>query len=211
MLTRNRLVTAQNSFSAAQIDDGITVFHPLDQTVDDFASAVFVFFELALALSFAHLLDDHLFRRLCSDPAKVNRRQDVDDELTRRRIRLFPQGIGQGKLRALVFNLGAVFEHFNITCQHDLAGFAVNMGTDIVLVAILGATGFLDGHFHGFQYLFTLNTFIARDGVGDGQQFRPGVNVAGFHQGFTHDAFSFPNWAIISSVTISFALAMSSI
>jgi hypothetical protein len=48
---------------------------------DDFAGAVLELLELALALGVADLLEDHLLGALRGDPAEVDRRQRIDDEV----------------------------------------------------------------------------------------------------------------------------------
>ena len=81
VLARQKLVAAQDRFGPAQIDRDVAVFHALDQTVDDFADAVLVFLELALPLGLADLLDDDLLGGLGGDPAEIDRRQFVGQEL----------------------------------------------------------------------------------------------------------------------------------
>ena len=63
------------------------------------------------------------------------------------------------------------------------------MRPDIMLVAVFRAAGFLDRHFHSLQNLFALNPLIACYRIGNNQQFRPGVNVTGYHKCFTHVLF----------------------
>ena len=81
VLARQQLVAAQHRFGPAQIDRDVAVFHALDQTVDDLADAVLVFLELALPFGLADLLDDDLLGGLGGDPAEIDRRQFVGQEL----------------------------------------------------------------------------------------------------------------------------------
>jgi hypothetical protein len=72
---RDLLVAADHAFGAAEVDDDVAVFDALDDAVDDLADAVLEFLVLALALGFAHLLQDDLLGRLRGDAAQVDRRQ----------------------------------------------------------------------------------------------------------------------------------------
>ena len=74
-LARQQLVAAQDRLGAAEIDDDVAELDALDQAVDDLADAVLELVELALALGVAHLLHDHLLRRLRGDAAEIDRRQ----------------------------------------------------------------------------------------------------------------------------------------
>jgi hypothetical protein len=55
VLARDRLIAPGDAFAAAQVDDDVAVFDPLDDAVDDLADAVLELFELTLALGFADL------------------------------------------------------------------------------------------------------------------------------------------------------------
>ncbi len=86
-LARQELVAAHDGLAAAEVDDDVAVLDALDHAVDDLADAVLVFLVLAVALGLAHLLHDHLLRRLRRDAAVFERRQGVGDgvaELRRR-------------------------------------------------------------------------------------------------------------------------------
>jgi hypothetical protein len=89
---RDRLVTADDRLSAAEIDDDIAVFDALDGAVDDLADAILEFVKLAVALGFAHFLHDHLLGRLGGDTAKVERRQRVGDKIAELGIRVAVAG-----------------------------------------------------------------------------------------------------------------------
>ena len=78
VFARDRFVSAQQRFGAAQIDDDVSVLDALDQAVDDFTDAVLVFLELTAAFGVAHPLHDHLLGRLRGDASEVDRRQGID-------------------------------------------------------------------------------------------------------------------------------------
>src|SRR5690606_6854511 len=63
-LARDHFVAADDAFTAAEIDNHVTVFDPLHGAVDDFANAILELVILAVALGLAHLLDDDLLCRL---------------------------------------------------------------------------------------------------------------------------------------------------
>ena len=81
ILARQGFVAPHDGLGAAEIDDHIAVLDALDQTVDDLADAVFVFFELAVALGIADALDNDLLRGLRGDAAKIDRRQWFDEKI----------------------------------------------------------------------------------------------------------------------------------
>ena len=74
-LARQQFVAPHDRFAAAEIDDHVAVFDPLDDAVDDVADAVLVLLVLAVALGLAHLLHDHLLCGLGGDAAVFQRRQ----------------------------------------------------------------------------------------------------------------------------------------
>jgi hypothetical protein len=49
--------------------------------------------------------------------------------------------------------------------QLDLAGLAVDLGADVVLVPVLGAAGLLDGLLHRLEHLVALDALVAGDGM----------------------------------------------
>ncbi len=53
--------------------------------------------------------------------------------------------------------------------QADVAGLAVDGGADVLLVAVLGAAGLLDGLLHRLDHLVAVDVLLPRDGVGDQQ------------------------------------------
>ena len=80
-LARDLLVAADDALGAAEIDDDVAELDALDDAGDDLAGAVLELFILALALGIADLLEDHLLGGLGGDPAELDRRQRVDDEV----------------------------------------------------------------------------------------------------------------------------------
>ena len=91
----------QASFGAAHIHDQVRAFRTLHDHGNKFTHAIVVFIENRVALGFAHLLHDHLLRRLRSDPAQHIgrlRRQNLRANF-RRRIFLLRVGHGNFALR----------------------------------------------------------------------------------------------------------------
>ena len=84
-LARDLLVAADDALGAAEIDDDVAELDALDDAGDDLAGAVLELFILALALGVADLLEDHLLGGLGGDPAELDRRQRIDDEVADRR------------------------------------------------------------------------------------------------------------------------------
>ena len=80
-LARQALVAPDDRLAAAQIDDDVAVFDPLDRRRNDLADAVLVLVVLALALGIAHLLDDDLLGVLRGDAAEIDGRQRLGDEI----------------------------------------------------------------------------------------------------------------------------------
>ena len=66
------------------------------------------------------------------------------------------------------------FGHLRPARQPHLAGLAVDVGADVVLVAVLGAAGLLDGLLHRLEHFLALDRLLARDRVGHQQQFGAG-------------------------------------
>ena len=90
---------------AADIDNDVAEFGALHDAVYDFANAVFIFFELTVALRFADALGDDLLGRLGCDAAKFNRRQCVGKLIANNGAGLFALGARDVDLRVFIFNL----------------------------------------------------------------------------------------------------------
>src|SRR4029078_4776856 len=80
-LARGLLVAAADDLGGAQVDDDMAELDALDDAGDDLVGAVLELLELALALRVADLLEDLLLGALRGDPAELDRRQRVDDEV----------------------------------------------------------------------------------------------------------------------------------
>ena len=165
---RNLLVAADNALGAAEVDDDVAELDALDDAGDDFADAVLEFFMLALALGVADLLEDDLLGGLRGDAAEFDRGQRIDDEVADR-------GVLLELLRALQFDLLEMIvgflDHFEHAPQAQVAGGGIELGANVILGAVAGAGGALDGVFHRFDDDAAVDQFLARDCVGDGEQF----------------------------------------
>ena len=73
------------------------------------------------------------------------------------------------------------FDHLAETQQADFAGAPVDLGADIVFLAVFGTPGLLDRLLHRLKDLILVDALVARDGVGDLQQFGAGVGKGTFH------------------------------
>ena len=164
------LVAADDALGAAEIDDDVTELDALDDAGDDLVGAILELFILALALGIADLLEDHLLGRLGGDPPEFDRRQRVDDEVADARALLELLGALDIDLLEMILGLLDDFEH---APQAKVAGFDVELGADVVLGAIAGAGGALDGVLHRLDDDALVDQFFARDGVGDRQQLGP--------------------------------------
>ena len=109
VFARQRLVAPDDSLGPAEIDDHIAVLDALDDAVDDLANAALEFLVLALTLGLAHLLHDDLLGVLRRDPAEIERRQGLGDEVAHLRFRVLAAGFVERDLCRLQ---GHVFHHF---------------------------------------------------------------------------------------------------
>ena len=177
-LARQELVAAQDRLGATQIDDHVAELDALHQAVHDLADAVLVLRVLALTLGVAHLLHDHLLGGLRGDAAEIDRRQRIRDEVADLGLRIEPARLDERNLRRLVLH-GIL--HLAEAHQADLAVLAIDLGADVVLLAVLRASRLLDRLFHRDQHLVAIDALVARDGVRDLQQLGSGVNGGGLH------------------------------
>ena len=74
---RQQVLSPNHGLGPPEIDGEPAVLGALDEAVGDLLHAVLVFLVLTRALGLAHLLDDHLLRRLRRDAAEVDGRQRV--------------------------------------------------------------------------------------------------------------------------------------
>ncbi len=166
-LARQQLVAAQDRLGAAEIDDDVAELDALDEAVDDLADAVLELVELALALGVAHLLHDDLLGRLRGDAAEIDGRQRIGEEVADLGLGIEPARLGEGDLRRLVLDgIGDLAEAH----QADLAGLAVDLGADVVFLAVFRAAGLLHRLLHRLQHLVAVDALVARDRLGDLQE-----------------------------------------
>src|SRR5690606_1219252 len=132
-LARNLLVTADDAFGPAEIDDQVAELDRLDHPGDDLAGAVLEVLVLALALGVADLLEDHLHGPLRIDATEVERRQRIDDEVADLGTRLQLLGLLQIDLLEVVLNL---FDHLDNPPQAKVAGHRIELGANVVLGAV---------------------------------------------------------------------------
>ena len=166
-LARDLLIAADDALGAAEIDDDVAELDALDDAGDDLVGAILELFILPLALGIADLLENHLLGGLGGDPAELDRRQRVDDEVADRRALLELLRALEVDLLEMVFGLFDDLEH---APQAQIAGFAVELGADVVLGAVAGAGGTLDRVLHRLDDDALVDQLLARDGVGNGDE-----------------------------------------
>jgi hypothetical protein len=143
------------------------VLDPLDLADHDLADAVLVLVVLPLALGLAHALHDHLLGALRGDAAEVDRRQRVEDhvaDLGRRVARL--RVLEADLLRVVLDRVG----HLELAVELPVAAAPVELGDDLVLLAVLAARGRLVGLLEGLDHLVRRDALLLRHHVGDPQQ-----------------------------------------
>ena len=104
-LARDLLVAANDALGAAEVDDDVAEFDPLDDARDDLAGAILELFILALALGIADLLEDHLLGGLRGDASELDRRQRVNDEVAHNGALLELLRAGRIDLLEMIFRL----------------------------------------------------------------------------------------------------------
>jgi hypothetical protein len=119
-------------------------------------------------LSIADFLEDHLLGRLRIDPAQINRRQRIDDEIP-------DLGVFIQLLRGLQIDLLEVvlnfFNHFDHAPQAQIASARIKLGANVVLCAITVARRLLDRFFHRLDHDRLVDQLLIGDRGGDRQQF----------------------------------------
>src|SRR5205085_3608852 len=80
-LARDLLIATDDAFGAAEVDDNVTELDALDDAGDDLGDPILELFILTLALGIADLLEDDLLGGLGGDPAELDRRKRIDDEI----------------------------------------------------------------------------------------------------------------------------------
>ncbi len=174
---RDHLVAAHHAFGLAKIDHHRAELDALDHAVHDFADAVLVFVILALALGVAHLLHDHLLGVLGIDAVEIDRRQGLGDDVADLGGGIAAARIVQADLDLVVVDR---FDDMQIARNMGLAGLGIDIDLDVVLGAVMGLGGALHRLFHRGQHDRLVDRFVARDRVGDLQEFEPvGGNCTG--------------------------------
>ena len=188
VLARDRLVAAHDPFSAAQVDDDVAVFDPLDHAVDDLAHAVLELLELALTLGVADLSGHHLPGHLRLHAAKLEGRQDLLVGLADEGVLVVGRGVGEALEGVGVFDRLLVVDHGHHPRDGRLAGLRIDVHADVVLGAVARAGRLLHRLLDRLDDDLLLDRFLARDCVGDLQKFEPvGGNAAeghGVYSGF---------------------------
>ena len=163
-LARDQFVAPHHGLAAAEVDDDIAVFDPLDDAVDDVADAVLVFFVLPVALGLADLLDDDLLGRLGRDASEVEGRQGFGDPVADLGGWILAARIGHRDLCGVVLDL---VDHQQQPGEAQLAGLGVDLRPDLGFLSVAGSGRLLDGLFHRAQHDLAIDRFLARHRIGD--------------------------------------------
>lgn len=90
------------------------------------------------------------------NPAEVDRRQGIDDEIAGNGAFFICLSVFDRQLGHFVFHF---VDHFAVALQRNGAGFAVDLRADVVFKAVAGTGGFLNGDFHGDENVFLVDVF----------------------------------------------------
>ena len=204
-LARLHLVAAQDRLGATEIDQHVAVFDALDLADHDLADAVLVLVVLALALGLAHLLHDHLLGALRGDAAEIDRRQRLQDVVADLRRRIALARLLQ---RDLDRRIGDLLGHLQIAIQPDVAGLAVDLGDDLMLLAVLAPGRGLDRLLHRDDHVLDADALLLGDVLGDPDQFQAAQPCRCLHAVVGQDLSSFaPSGAAASNSSVSTSLA----
>jgi hypothetical protein len=118
---------------------------------------------------------------LRADAAEVDRRQRVDDVLALLDAGLHLLRDAQRHLRSLVLDHRVVGHDQRPAGQLHGAGLAVDLGADVLVLAVGLAAGAAHGLLHGLQHLLALDQLLARHGFRDLQELRAGDGVGDGH------------------------------
>src|SRR3546814_421433 len=114
----------------------------LDDTRDDLTGAVLELVILPLALGVADLLEDHLLGGLRGDATELDRGQRIDDEVADDGALLQLLRVHGGDLLEIVVDR---LDHLDHAPQPHVARTRVDLRADVVLRAVTGTGGALDG------------------------------------------------------------------
>ena len=73
----------------------------------------------------------------------------------------------------LIDRIFEILGHFELTVERDFAGLSVDLGDDLVLLAILPARGGLNRLLHGDQHVVDVDALFLCHGFRDPDQFEP--------------------------------------
>jgi hypothetical protein len=175
---RQKFVAAQDRLGTSEIDDDIAEFHPLRQTVDDFADPILELTVLPLPFGIPHLLDDDLLGRLCGDPPEIDRRQRIGNEVADFGSGVETLGDGKTDLGRLVLD---GFRDLTEAQQADFSGLAIDLRPNIIFLTVFRAAGLLDRLLHRLEHLVAIDALVAGDAVRDLKEFGPGIGCEVFH------------------------------
>ena len=111
----------------------------------DFAHAILVFLELLLALGVTHLLEDDLLGSLGGDASEIDRRQRFGDHVARLGSRIADLRFIERDLGSFVLDL---VDDRAQAMQARLARLRIDLGLDLVVLAIARLRSLLDRLFH---------------------------------------------------------------
>ena len=155
------LFTRHAGFRFADVKDHIRPFHALHCRIDNLADTPNVFVVDSVALSLAHLLENHLLRQLCGN-ASENAFGDL------RNLQLsanFQVGIDlarifQCDLQVRIFHLLGSLHHSLYRKGMNLARFLVQLRAQILLRLVVLARSHNNGVFHRANYNLRINAFF---------------------------------------------------
>jgi len=95
----------------------------------------------------------------------------VGQEVADLRLGIAALRLGNRDLHVLVLDR---IGDLHVAQQLDLAGLAVDLGADVMLEAVLGTAGLLDGLLHRLEHFLALDPFLAGHHVGHLQHLQAG-------------------------------------
>ena len=165
---RNLLVTADNAFSTAKVDNNMAELNRLYDASDDFAGAVLKLFKLALALCIAHLLEDNLLCGLRIDTAEINSWQRVNNKVANNGALLQLVCLLQVNLLEVIFD---VFNNFHNAPQAKIASLRIQFRANVIFCAITCTGSALDGFFQRLNDNSLVDHLFGSNRIGNCKQF----------------------------------------